>query len=75
MTIPERLRALREDMREKTTQGELGKQLNMSQRAISRLETGESHINDDALLAYCAFFHVSADYILGLPDDLPYPKD
>ena len=71
MTIAERLKALRE---ENTTlnQTELGKMLHKSQRAISRLETGEAHLQDEDLIAYCTYFHVSADYILGLPD-LPYP--
>ncbi len=73
MTIPERLKALREEHSENLNQTELGKRLNKSQRAISRLETGEAHLQDDDLIAYCKFFNVSADYILGLPD-LPYPK-
>ena len=73
MTIPERLKALREEHPQKLNQTELGKRLNKSQRAISRLETGEAHLQDDDLVSYCKFFNVSADYILGLPD-LPYPK-
>lgn len=65
MTIPERIRALRE---EKTnyTQTELGKLLNMSQLQISRLETGRAHLKDEDIIVYCKFFNVSADYILGL---------
>lgn len=72
MTIAERLKALRE---ENTTlnQTELGKMLHKSQRAISRLETGEAHLQDEDLIAYCTYFNVSADYIMGLPKDLPYP--
>lgn len=73
MTIPERLKSLREEYKEPLNQTDLGKHLHKSQRAISRLETGESHLQDDDLIAYCKFFNVSADYILGLPD-LPYPK-
>lgn len=72
MTIGERIKALRE---EKTNynQTEFGIKINKSQRAISRLETGEAHLQDDDIIEYCRFFNVSADYILGLPE-LPYPK-
>lgn len=68
MTVPERLKALREEGQIKLSQTELGKKLNMSQKAISRLETGESHLQDDDIIAYCKFFNVSADYILGITD-------
>ena len=72
MTIPEKIKALRE---EKTNynQTEFGEKIHKSQKAISRLETGEAHLQDEDIIAYCNFFNVSADYILGLPD-LPYPK-
>ena len=71
MTIPERIRALRE---EKTnyTQTELGKLLNMSQLQISRLETGRAHLKDEDIIVYCKFFNVSADYILGLSKNNSY---
>ena len=73
MNIPERIKALRE---EKTnfTQTELGRELNLSQLQISRIETGRAHINDEILIAYCRYFGVSADYILGLPKNLKYPE-
>ncbi len=74
MTIAERVRALREDMKIQTNQTQLGEQLHMSQKAISRIETGTAHMQDVDIIAYCKLFNVSADYILGLPEDLPYPK-
>lgn len=75
MTIPERVRGLREDMKKPTSQTELGKELNMSQMAISRIETGTAHMQDVDIIAYCKFFNVSADYILGLTEDpKPLPK-
>ena len=74
MNISERLRALREDREPPINQTELGKALNKSQKAISRLETGTAHLQDDDLIAYCKFFNVSADYILGLPKGLKYPE-
>jgi len=73
MTIQERLKELREGYKTPLSQTQLGEKLHKSQRAVSRLETGEAHLQDDDIIAYCKFFGVSADYILGLPD-LPYPK-
>ncbi len=73
MTIPERLKMLREEHEPPLNQTQLGEKLHKSQRAISRLETGEAHMQDDDIIAYCRFFNVSADYILGLSDS-PYPK-
>ena len=73
MTIAERIKALREE-NTNLNQTELGKKLNLSQMQISRLETGSAHINDEALISYCGFFKVSADYILGLPKDMNYPE-
>lgn len=74
MTIPERIKALREESVPSLNQTQLGKILNKSQRAISRLETGEAHMQDEDIIAYCNFFNVSADYILGLKKDLNYPE-
>ncbi len=73
MTISERLKNLREEYETPLNQTQLGEKLHKSQRAISRLETGEAHLQDDDIIAYCKFFNVSADYILGLPK-LPYPQ-
>lgn len=69
MTIAESVRGLREDMKKPTSQTELGKKLNMSQMAVSRIETGNAHMQDIDIMAYCKFFKVSVDYILGLTDD------
>jgi len=66
MKINERIKILREEYNPPLSQSELGKKLNKSQRAISRLETGEAHMQDEDIVAYCKFFNVSADYILGL---------
>ena len=51
-------------------QTELGKILNMSQKKISRLETGRAQITPDEIEIYCKFFNVSADYLLGFTDEL-----
>lgn len=73
MTINETIKALREE-RTKLNQTEFGKAINKSQMQISRLETGQAHLQDEDIITYCKLFNVSADYILGLPEGLPYPK-
>ncbi len=74
MTIPERLKALREESKVPLNQTQLGEKLHKSQKAISRLETGEARLSDEDIIAYCLYYNVSADYILGLPNDLDYPE-
>ena len=74
MEFGEALRYLREDPASRMTQTELAEKLNMTQRKISYLETGETGPSIEDLRAICLYFHVSADFLLGLPGDLPYPK-
>ncbi|MBQ8892814.1 MAG: helix-turn-helix transcriptional regulator [Clostridia bacterium] len=50
------------------SQAELGSRLGITQRRISFLETGVTEPNLDDLRAYCRYFNVSSDYILGLVD-------
>ena len=66
------LRGFRED--KDLNQTQLGKLLNMSQRRISRIETGEIALTAEDIKSFCKFFNISADYLLGLPENLPYPK-
>lgn len=65
----ERCKELREDMEPKTTQTQLGKIFNMSQKKISRLETGKAQITPDEIKTYCKYFKVTADYLLGMSDE------
>ena len=65
--IAERLFGLRESV--KLTQQKLSKLLGISQAAVNRYEHAQTSINANALLKYCDFFDVSADYILGRCDD------
>lgn len=66
MKFNEQIRNLRED--KDLTQTEVGKILNMSQRKISRLETGETEPTTDEIILFCKFYKKSADYLLGLKD-------
>ena len=66
LSIGEKLRNLREDRDLNQTQ--LGKEVNMTQRKISYIECGKYEPSIDDIVAFCHFFHVSADYLLGIPD-------
>lgn len=69
-TLGEKIRMLREN--KEITQSELGAELHMTQRKISYLEKNkyEPSIND--IKAICQYFQISADCLLGLPQNLPY---
>ncbi|MBE6983883.1 MAG: helix-turn-helix transcriptional regulator, partial [Ruminococcaceae bacterium] len=43
--------------------------LNMTQRKISYIECGKSEPSVDDIIAFCHFFKVSADYLLGIPNE------
>ena len=74
MKLNEIIRGLREDKEPKTTQQDVAKVLNTNQRKISRMETGETEPNIEDLRMLCEYYNVSADYLLGLPRNMPYPK-
>ena len=71
-TFGEKLKLLREEA--ELNQTELGKALGMTQRKISYLENNENEPSLDDLKAICRFFNVSADYLLGFPNPIPFPK-
>jgi len=69
----DRIRNLREDA--DLTQAELGKQINVPQRAYAYYESGERMIPPQVLVALAQFHRVSVDYLLGLTNQkTPYPK-
>lgn len=61
-----RIRDLRED--HDLTQAQMAKILNCSQQVYSNYELGQRDIPTDILIRLAQFYHVSADYILGLTD-------
>lgn len=67
-----RLKELRED--NDITQAEIAKILNCRQNSYSNWEREIHEIPLESLKRLCLFYNVSADYILGLPAGLPYPK-
>ena len=65
-----RLRQLRED--HDKTQQEVASYLGINQTVYSRYETGKNDMKPHQIIALCEYYHVSADYVLGLPKGLPY---
>lgn len=68
------LRDLREDSKPKLSQKKLAEILNTSQSAINDYESGKRPLPIEHLITLCKYYNVSTDYILGLPENMPYPK-
>ena len=64
------LRNLRED--HDMTQAQLAKVLSTTKNQVGKYERGEPDMNIKHLITLCNFYNVSADYILGLPENMPY---
>lgn len=72
MTTGERLRGIREDKDESQT--ELAKAIESAQQQIHKYETDKQDMSAQKLKAICEHYGVSADYILGLPKGLKWPR-
>ena len=66
MTYQERLRALRED--NDLTQKQIATMSGIAQTTYSQYELDKRPMPIEYIIALCKFYHVSADYILGLSD-------
>ena len=71
MEFCDKLRSLRKSRRPRLTQDKLAEKLNMTQRKISRMETGETEPSVEDIRAICRFFNVSADWLLDLEISVP----
>ena len=56
------------------TQRELSAAIGYHQVQIARYETGKHTPPIDYLVKFCQHYHVSADYLLGLPRDGDWPR-
>ena len=66
-----RLKNLRED--NDYTQTDIGKLINKSQQGYNHIEAGRAELKIEDLVALCKLYNVSADYIIGLIDEIkPY---
>lgn len=72
LTFGEKLKLLREE--KEISQSALGKAINMTQRKVSYMENDKYEPSMEDLKALCRYFNVSADYLLGFPKNLPYPR-
>lgn len=66
------LRGLREDS--DLTQAQVAAALGTTQRVYARYEKGINELPVRHLRALCAYYGVSADYVLGLPEGLGRPR-
>lgn len=72
MKYNEKIRELREDR--DLRQIDLAKILNTTQSYYGKYERGIHPIPIEHIEKLCLFYNVSADYILGLPKNMPYPE-
>lgn len=68
LSFGEKVKNLREDADLNQTQ--LGKKVGMTQRKISYIECGKCEPSIEDILAFCRFFNVSSDFLLGLSDNI-----
>lgn len=57
-----------------TNQGELAQKIDVTPRQIYRWIKGEQEMGIWKLKAICEELEISADYLLGLPKDLNWPR-
>ncbi len=67
LTFGEKIRNLREEREINQTQ--LGVKVNMTQRKISYIECEKYEPSIDDIIAFCQYFNVSSDYLLGLSEE------
>ena len=64
----ERIREFREDLPVKKSQSEVAKDLKITQRKLSYIETGKTEPSIEDMIRICEYYGVSSDYILGLTE-------
>ena len=72
MDYVERLTQLREDRDIK--QRQVADLLGCQQSAVSKYETRKVPYRVEDVAKLCEYYQISADYVLGLPEKLSYPK-
>lgn len=72
MHFYERIRELRED--NDKTQAEIAKLINIGQSYYSKQERNEKPFQINQIITLCNYYGVSADYVLGLPKGLEWPR-
>ena len=72
MKINETIKSLREDR--DLTQEDIAEALETTRQQIYKYESGKQEMTVSRLAKLCRFYGVSADYILGLPKGLQWPR-
>lgn len=72
MQFYDRLKELRQD--KDLTQTEIANMLKIDQSYYSKYERGQHPMPIEYLATLCEFYGVSADYVLGLPEGLRWPR-
>lgn len=70
MEFYQRIKNAREDKDEK--QETIAKYLGITRQQYGLYETGQREFKIVHIVKLCMYFNLSADFILGLPDNLPY---
>lgn len=68
--LGDKLRALR--LEKGLTQQQLSEKVGLAKGSISAYEKSAKYPSIDVLIKLCEIFHVSADYLLGLSDDMEF---
>ena len=68
----ERMKSARKDADK--SQQEIAEILQITRQQYQLYESGKRYIPVDLLASFCKHLNVSADYILGLPDHLGWPR-
>jgi len=72
MSYNDRLRELRED--NDLSQETVSKLLQTTQSYYAKYENGKHDLPIKHLITLCLYYRVSADYVLGLPKGLTWPR-
>ena len=68
----ERMKQVRKDADK--NQQDVADLLQITRQQYQLYESGKRYIPVDLLITFCKYFDVSADYILGLPATLKWPR-
>ena len=66
------LRELRED--NDYSQETIAAELKITRQQYQLYESGKRKFKVEQIIQLCKFYNVSADYVFGLPENMPYPK-
>jgi len=68
-----RIKNIREDR--DLTQSQIGKLINKSQQGYNHIEMGRAELKIEDLAILCKFYNISADYMIGLSDEIKRLND